>query len=59
MQKIETLSYEEQFKNVVVSFSPFVLNSTGIIQSQTSLKVDTFTAIVRAAEVAAAAAEQR
>jgi hypothetical protein len=43
MQKIETLSYEEQFKNVVVSFSPFVLNSTGIIQSQTSLKVDTYT----------------
>jgi hypothetical protein len=38
-----TLSYEEQFKDVVVPFSPFVLNSTGIIQSQTSLKVDTYT----------------
>jgi hypothetical protein len=43
MQKIETLSYEEQFKDVVVSCSPFVLHSTGIIQSQTSLKVDTYT----------------
>jgi len=43
MQKIETLNYEEQFKDVVVSFSPFVLDSTGIIQSQTSLKVDTYT----------------
>jgi hypothetical protein len=43
MQKIETLNYEEQFKDVVVSFSPFVLHSTGIIQSQTSLKVDTYT----------------
>lgn len=43
MQKQETLSYEEQYKDVVVSFSPFVLHSTGIIQSQTSLKVDTYT----------------
>lgn len=42
MQKLETMSYEEQFKGAVVSFSPFVLNSTGIIQSQTSLKVDTY-----------------
>jgi len=42
MQKIETLNYEEQFKDVVVSFSPFVLYSTGIVQSQTSLKVDTY-----------------
>lgn len=36
------MSYEEQYKDAVVSFSPFVLNSTGIIQSQTSLKVDTY-----------------
>jgi hypothetical protein len=43
MQKIETLSYAEQYKDAVVSFSPFVLHSTGIIQSQTSLKVDTYT----------------
>jgi hypothetical protein len=43
MQKIETLSYEEQFKDAVISFSPFVLQSTGIIQSQTMLKVDTYT----------------
>jgi hypothetical protein len=43
MQKLETLNYEEQFKEVVVSFSPFVLNSTGIVQSQTALKVDTYT----------------
>jgi hypothetical protein len=43
VQKQETLSYEEQYRDVVVSFSPFVLNSTGIIQSQTSLKVDTYT----------------
>jgi hypothetical protein len=42
MQKLETLSYEEQFKDVAISFSPFVLHSTGIIQSQTSLKVDTY-----------------
>jgi hypothetical protein len=42
MQKIETLNYEEQYKDVVVSFSPFVLYSTGIVQSQTSLKVDTY-----------------
>jgi hypothetical protein len=45
MQKRETLSYEEQYKDEVVSFSPFVLHSTGIIQSQTSLKVDTYTLI--------------
>jgi hypothetical protein len=37
------MSYEDQYKDAVVSFSPFVLNSTGIIQSQTSLKVDTYT----------------
>lgn len=43
MQKPETLSYEEQYKDMVVSFSPFVLHSTGIIQTQTSLKVDTYT----------------
>lgn len=42
MQKVGTLNYEEQFKDVVVSFSPFVLGSTGIVQSQTSLKVDTY-----------------
>jgi len=43
MQKLETLNYEEQFRDVVISFSPFVLGSTGIVQSQTSLKVDTYT----------------
>jgi hypothetical protein len=43
MQKLETLSYQEQYKDVVVSFSPFTLHSTGMIQSQTSLKVDTYT----------------
>src|SRR5512141_1263382 len=43
LQKTETLSYQEQFKDAVVSFSPFVLHSTGIIQSLTSLKVDTYT----------------
>jgi len=43
MQKVETLSYEEQFKDAVVSFGPFALHSTGIIQSQTSLKVETYT----------------
>jgi hypothetical protein len=37
------MSIQEQYRDVVVSFSPFVLNSTGIIQSQTSLKVDTYT----------------
>jgi hypothetical protein len=41
--KQETLSFEEQYRDVVVSFSPFVLHATGIIQSQTSLKVDTYT----------------
>jgi hypothetical protein len=42
MQKQETMSYEEQFKDATISFSPFVLSSTGILQSQTSLKVDTY-----------------
>ncbi len=36
------MSYEEQFKGATVSFSPFVLSSTGILQSQTALKVDTY-----------------
>jgi hypothetical protein len=43
VQKTLTLSYEDQYRDVVIPFSPFVLNSTGIIQSQTSLKVDTYT----------------
>ena len=43
MQKQETLSYQEHYKNSVVAFSPFVSQSMGIIQSQTSLKVDTYT----------------
>jgi hypothetical protein len=43
MDKIQPLKYEEQFKDVTVAFSPFVLQSTGIVQSQTSLKVDTYT----------------
>jgi hypothetical protein len=43
MDKIQTLKFEEQFRDVTVSFSPFVLQSTGIVQSQTSLKVDTYT----------------
>jgi hypothetical protein len=42
MQKPEVMSFEEQFKDATISFSPFVLSSTGIIQSQTSLKVDTY-----------------
>jgi hypothetical protein len=42
MQKQEVLSYEEQFKDTVISFSPFVLASTGVLQSQTALKVDTY-----------------
>ncbi|HTX71869.1 MAG TPA: PilZN3 domain-containing protein, partial [Rectinemataceae bacterium] len=42
MQKQATLSYAEQFKDSVISCSPFVLRSTGIIQTQTSLKVDTY-----------------
>jgi len=37
------MSYEDQYRDIVIPFSPFVLNSTGIIQSQTSLKVDTYT----------------
>jgi hypothetical protein len=45
MQKQETLSHEEQFKDATVSFSPFVQYSTGIIQSQTVLKVDTYNLI--------------
>lgn len=43
MQKVETLSYEEQFRDAVVAFGPFALQSTGIIQSQTVLKVETYT----------------
>jgi hypothetical protein len=42
MQKQETMSFAEQFKDSIVSCSPFVLRSTGIIQSLTSLKVDTY-----------------
>ncbi len=42
MQKQETLNYAEQFKDATVSFSPFVQRSTGIVQSQTVLKVDTY-----------------
>jgi hypothetical protein len=42
MQKVEPLSYEEQFKDAVVAFGPFALRSTGIIQSQTVLKVETY-----------------
>jgi hypothetical protein len=45
MAKVETLSLEEQYKDALVSFSPFVLRSTGIIQSQTTLKVDTYTLV--------------
>ncbi len=36
------MSYAEQFKDSNISCSPFVLRSTGIVQSQTSLKVDTY-----------------
>lgn len=43
MQKIETLSYAEQFKDAVVAIDSFALQSTGIIQSQTALKVETYT----------------
>jgi len=42
MQKQEILSVEEQFKNVTISFTAFALASTGLIQSQTALKVDTY-----------------
>ena len=42
MPKPGTLSLEEQFKDVMVSFTPFALASTGILQSQTFLKVDTY-----------------
>jgi hypothetical protein len=44
-QKQETLSYENQFGDTTISFSPFVLSSTGILQSQTSLKVDTYSLV--------------
>jgi len=42
MQKIETLSFAEQYKDATVSFSPFAIQNTGIIQSQTLLKLDTY-----------------
>lgn len=42
MQKQETLSYEAQFKDATASFSPFAIQNTGIVQSQTLLKVDTY-----------------
>jgi hypothetical protein len=42
MQKQETLSYEEQFKNESVNFSPFAIWNTGIAPSQTILTVDTY-----------------
>lgn len=42
MVKQETLSYEEQFKNQSVNFTPHALWGTGIMTSQSLLKVDTF-----------------
>jgi len=42
MQKQETLSYEEQYKNENVNFTPHALWATGIVTSQSLLKVDTF-----------------
>jgi hypothetical protein len=42
MEKHETLSYEEQFKDQSVSFSPYALWNTGIAPAQTLLKVDTY-----------------
>ena len=42
MQKQETLSYEEQYKDQSVNFTPHALWGTGIVTSQSLLKVDTF-----------------
>lgn len=42
MQKQETLSYEEQFADQSVGFSPYTLWSTGIVPAQTLLKVDSY-----------------
>jgi hypothetical protein len=45
VHKPETSSYQEQYKDTTIAVSPFVLRSTGIIPSQTSLKVDTYTLV--------------
>ncbi|HUW40671.1 MAG TPA: hypothetical protein VMV90_06640 [Rectinemataceae bacterium] len=42
MQKQETLSYADQYKDAVIPCSPFVFRSTGLVQSLTSLKVETY-----------------
>lgn len=42
MQKGEALSYEEQFAEAPLYFNAFAVNSTGIVKSQTILKVDTY-----------------
>lgn len=45
MDKQETLSYEEQYRDESVSFSPFALWDTGLVPTQTVLRVDTYTLI--------------
>jgi hypothetical protein len=45
MQKQEALNYEEQYKDALVQFSPFAFTNTGIIKSQTQIKIDTYTLV--------------
>ncbi len=43
MQKQETLNYEARFADALVQFTPFAIKSMGLVQGQTSLKLDAYT----------------
>jgi len=43
MPRQETIDYEEQYKDSTVFFSSFAFTNTGLIKSQTTLKIDTYT----------------
>lgn len=42
MPKPETLSQAELYRDALVPFSPFAIQNTGLVQNQTTLKVDTY-----------------
>ncbi|MEI6877039.1 MAG: hypothetical protein WCL50_18145, partial [Spirochaetota bacterium] len=42
MQRQEILNYEEQYGDATVLFNPFAFANTGLIKSQTVLKLDTY-----------------
>jgi len=42
MPRQETINFEEQYKDATVFFSSFAFSNTGLIKSQTTLKIDTY-----------------